>query len=107
MQLTQTQDGDVLKIAGTLDISVADSLREALTNSFHRYGVIRVDLSDVETCDTAALQLLYSARQSAARDQAIFQITALSPAIAKTIAALGLQVDDLTAGVPSGDSHGL
>ena len=51
----------ILKISGTLDINVADELRTALLDFICTASRPVVDLSEVEECDTAALQVLCSA----------------------------------------------
>ena len=94
--------GAPLKITGEQTIRTADELHETLAQYLDRDLDVVVDLSEVNECDTAALQLIYALRQSAVQRRQRFQIKAVSPAIAETAAALGLQLEDLTiAGGPA------
>jgi anti-anti-sigma regulatory factor len=55
-----------------------------------------LDLSAVDACDTAALQLLYSARKTADSLRRV-KFVGLSGAILNAAAALGLEIGELTA----------
>ena len=55
----------VLRLAGALDIYAADRLHEALQERFGAGGELVIDLGGIESCDTAGLQLLLSARRTA------------------------------------------
>ena len=90
--------GDPLKITGEQTIATADELHKALAEYLDRGLAVVVDLSEVEECDAAALQLIYALRQSAVQRKQRFHITAVSPAITETAAALGLRIEALTTG---------
>ena len=87
-----------LKITGEQTIRTVDQLHKALAEHLARGPAVVVDLSEVDECDTTALQLIYALRQSAVERELRFHITAISPAIAETAAALGLRIEALTAG---------
>jgi anti-anti-sigma regulatory factor len=72
--------GGVMKISGVLDIDAVSALREALLDC---NSEIKVDLSEIESCDTSALQLLLASRLS---------LVELSAAVTETAASLGLTV---------------
>ncbi len=99
MQFRADSSG-TFRITGKLDISVAEALKQALTDCLEQHPAIALDLSGVEECGTAALQLLYSARSSAALARKPFRITGVSPAVEKASAALGLRVES-----PSSDGQ--
>jgi len=84
-----------LKITGQQTIRTADELHKAFAEYLNRGLDVVVDLSGVDECDTAALQLIYALRQSAVERKQRFHITAVSPAITGTVAALGLRIEDL------------
>jgi anti-anti-sigma factor len=96
MQITQLESDHVLRITGDVDMNGLESLRRALAASLDRDSVTEIDLSGVEACDAAALQLLVAARKSACRFQKAFRIVALSPAMVETLSALGLEAEPLT-----------
>ena len=91
-----TDAGAPLKITGEQTIRTADDLHESLAQYLDRGLDVVVDLSEVDECDTAALQLIYALRQSAIQRKQRFHITAVSPAITETAAALGLHIEALT-----------
>jgi anti-anti-sigma regulatory factor len=88
--------GAPLKITGEQTIGTADELHAALTQYLDRGLDVVVDLSEVDECDTAALQLIYALQQSAVQRKQRFHITALSPAITETAAVLGFDIEALT-----------
>lgn len=90
MEITEDESGHLLKLAGWLDIREADQLREALQDFTDGDLNSAIDVSGVEGCDTAALQLLYSARKTVENAGRRFQIAGLSGAVMETSAALGL-----------------
>lgn len=91
MKLTITQvPGGALQLAGALDIYSADALREALLVPLQARSNLALDLAGVESCDVIALQLLCSARKTAAAQGTEFHIQTTSPAMAEAAAAVGL-----------------
>lgn len=94
-----TNDGNVVKIAGTLEIGQVEQLRQALLalvpNLAKQEGCV-LDLSAVEACDLSALQLLYSLRANCVVSQQAFRLAATPPAVVESASALGLAIDDLT-----------
>ena len=80
----------MLKITGAVDICTGDALRTALLAYLHEQPAVVLDLSQVDICDTTALQLLYATRRSAERSNKPFRLVAVSPAIEQTCAALGI-----------------
>jgi anti-anti-sigma regulatory factor len=85
-----------LKITGEQSIRTADELHTAFAEYLDRGLDVVLDLSEVDECDTAALQLIYALRQSAVQRKQRFHITAVSPAITWTAAALGLHIEAFT-----------
>jgi len=98
VQITKDGSGRVLKIAGTLDIGVADELQKALREFVSGDSEPIVDLSEVDECDTAALQLLCSARKTANGSGRHCELAGLSASIQNASAALGLSLAN-----PGGD----
>ncbi len=92
-----SEAGVPLKIMGEQTIRNVDELHKALAEYLDRGLDVVVDLSEVDVCDTAALQLIYALRQSAVQRNQRFHIPAVSPAVVETAAALGLRVEALTA----------
>jgi anti-anti-sigma factor len=106
-QAHDPNDAAPLKITGEQSIRTADELQKALAEHLDRGLDVVVDLSEVDECDTAAMQLIYALRQSAVQRKQRFHITAVSPAITETAAALGLGIEELMTpcgpAVPDGD----
>jgi anti-anti-sigma regulatory factor len=86
-----------LKISGEQTIQTSGALHKTLAEYLDRGLPLVLDLSEVDECDAAALQLIYALRQSAVQREQPFRIQAASPAITETAAALGLRIEDLTA----------
>jgi anti-anti-sigma factor len=94
MTLSGNNITGVLKISGMLDIDSAPSLHEALLDCFLHQPEVMVDLSEVDRCDAAALQVLLAGRLNAALAGKAFRVAAPSEAIAEIAAALGLSIDE-------------
>ena len=102
MILTDHEDTGLLTIAGSLDISDAEALRDALRAHVRCYPAPLLDLAGVEGCDAAVLQLLWSAQQTAAHANKQLRIAAWSEAIRQTGAALGITFEELEGNHVSG-----
>ena len=92
MRVAKDDSGRVLKIAGALDIGEAEELHRVLRDFLCGESSAVVDLSEVEACDTAALQLLCSARKTAARASRPLQFSGISAAVRNTASELGLSL---------------
>jgi anti-anti-sigma factor len=96
MEITKDESGHRLKLAGRLDIRGSERLRDALRDfakgSLHSI----VDVSEVESCDTTALQLLYSVRKTVETAGGQFRLAGLSSGLAESSAALGFSLTELT-----------
>jgi anti-anti-sigma regulatory factor len=90
MTLSRDKITGELKISGTLNIDGADSLREALLGCFLGQGGVTVNLSEVDACDTAALQVLLAAQRNAAAVGKPFHVREAPSSVTDTAAALGL-----------------
>jgi anti-anti-sigma regulatory factor len=87
---TVLESNSLLKIAGEQTIATTGELHKMLTEHLDRGLAVALDLSEIRVCDTAALQLIFALCRSAVVRKQRFGITAVSPAIAETVAALGL-----------------
>jgi anti-anti-sigma factor len=92
--MIKDESGHVLTIVGTLDIGVADELQKALCDFVAGDSMPAVDLAGVDACDTAAIQLLCSARKTAELSGKHFELAGVSSAIRNTNAALGLPLPE-------------
>jgi anti-sigma B factor antagonist len=90
LQITALPDTNVLHLMGDLDLYSVATAREALLNHLADRPGLTLDLVDVETCDTAGMQLLLAARRSAMAFGGAFSIQTPAPAIEKCGALLGL-----------------
>jgi anti-anti-sigma factor len=96
VQITRDESNHVLKIAGTLEIGVAEELHRTLRDFVSEESSPAVNLSEVDGCDTAALQLLCSARKPAEQFGKPFRLAGLSAAVRNASEALGLSLPDVT-----------
>jgi anti-anti-sigma factor len=85
-----------VKVSGELSIENAEELLQLFTEALCHNPELVVDFTEVQTCDTAVLQLICSLRKTTARDGQRFRIAALSPAIEDAAAAIGLSVREWT-----------
>jgi anti-anti-sigma regulatory factor len=92
MTLTTDPVTGVLKISGTLDIDAANRLREALLDCCLHQPEVAADLSEVESCDAAGLQVLLAGQRGAAAFGKVFSVRAAATPILETAAALGLSL---------------
>jgi anti-anti-sigma factor len=91
-----------LKIAGSLDVSTAGTLCDSLRDCLGWQAELSLDLSNVDSCDAAVLQLLCAARKTAAQLHKPFRVVSWSPAVLETCAALGIALEELAAQEGSG-----
>jgi anti-anti-sigma regulatory factor len=93
VELTSIPDsgGTCLQIRGTLTIAELDPMRDAVLEALNRSPTLLLDLSGVEECDAAGLQLLYSACKNPG-----LRIQTLPSPVLETAAALGLSTANLT-----------
>jgi len=94
MRITELEPDAVLKISGAIDIGGADELCAALAAYAMREPPLTLDLSGVDGCDTAALQLFCSLRKTALDANKALRIGALSTAIVEASAAVGLSLEE-------------
>lgn len=96
MQISSDQAHGLLKIAGTLHISEAELLRQELCKCLAQETALSLDLSEVDACDAASLQLFYAARASALHQHKKFRVAVFSKAVTETGEALGMPLELLT-----------
>ena len=65
LQVTALPESNTLRLMGDLDLYNVETAREALLNHLSDKRGLELDLSGVETCDTAGLQVLLAAQRSA------------------------------------------
>jgi anti-anti-sigma regulatory factor len=92
VRVAKDDSGRVLTIASALDIGEAEELHRALRDFVCGDSGVVVDLSEVDACDTTALQLLCSARKTAARAARPLRFTGISAAVRNTASELGLSL---------------
>jgi anti-anti-sigma factor len=93
MRLDQNKTTGVLKISGALQIDEVKRLYASLCECVENQPSIALDLSEVDSCDTASLQVLLAAHKTAALRGKYFCFTAISEEIQKKAVALGLFVE--------------
>ena len=87
-------------LRGELGIGNAEDLHRMFRDSLTRNAGIEVDLSAVESCDAAVLQLLCSLRKSATVRGLRFRVSAVSQPIEAAAAALGIPLAEVTGEAP-------
>ncbi len=106
VQLTRDENGCLLKLAGSLDIGSAEELRKALQDSLSGGPALSLDLSELEGCDAAVLQLVCSACKTGERLSKPVRIQHLSPGVEAACAAIGLPTTELATGVGANTGGG-
>jgi len=92
VRISKGEDDGVLKIAGDVRIPAVEELHTVLRDFVRTAPSPTVDLSGVETCDTAMLQLLSSARKTAEQVSRPLEYVGLSDQILDACALLGLSL---------------
>lgn len=108
-------EANPVKIDGELSIRNAEELHKILAGTLDRGLAVVLDFAEVQSCDTAALQLICSLHKTAVQRGIQFRIAAASPAIEVTAAALGFAIPELnrddsagkTNSTPAGAGHGM
>jgi len=90
------------RFAGEWNITNAEELRARFVAFLASGGDVALDLGGVESCDTAALQLLCSLRRTAKERGVRVRLLELPPAIVELARALGLAPEELTDGAGGG-----
>ena len=80
----------VLRIEGEMTIYRAFELKQALLAGLEGSAAVEVNLAGVTELDTAGVQLLMLARETAQAGQRELRLAALSPAVAEVLELLGL-----------------
>lgn len=91
---------DTLRLAGDLDIYHVEAAREALLAGLTTRPSLELDLSGVETCDAAGLQLLIATQRSAVAAGKSFSLVTPAPAVDQCRELLGLPPQTLTPHTP-------
>jgi len=89
MLITKDKSGHVLKFAGKLTIRAVAQTHETLREYFGGEVNPVFDLSEVEACDTAGLQLLCSASKTAESLGKHIEFAGVSDAVRNASAILG------------------
>lgn len=89
-QIAASPEAHILRLDGDLDLYHAETAREALLKQLSGSAALELDLSGVEACDTAGIQLLLAARRSAVAAGKPFVIHATAPALATCGERLGV-----------------
>jgi len=95
MELFRTEDG-LVKLRGDLHISNAEDLRKALIVELASTSALVLELSEVDSCDSASLQLLCSLKKSAEACGKVVSVTGQSTAMVDTCSMIGFPLKDLT-----------
>lgn len=83
------------RMNGAMTIYEAASIRNAFLESFESFDGIVVDLQGVTECDIAGLQLILSAKKTAANRKKKFEAYGASDAVIDAISRAGLETDTM------------
>lgn len=93
---TARDPNGALRLQGNLHIDEAAELRTVLLEELQREGELRLELSEVSQCDTAALQVLCALRRSAEQQGKPLHLESPSMAVRETTMTLGVALADLS-----------
>lgn len=82
-----------LKIQGPLTIYEVGDQRDRILDLLKRSEGIRLELAEVTDCDTAGIQLIYSALKTARNDDRFFGLRSVSPAVKEAAERAGINMD--------------
>ncbi|SPE29287.1 hypothetical protein SBA3_1540005 [Candidatus Sulfopaludibacter sp. SbA3] len=94
MQINTDLGAGVLTISGAAAIIDVAELRDALRGFIGEVPRPVLDLSQVDTCDTAVLQLLWAARKTAENSDKHLKLTGISETVQAAAAVLGLDFEE-------------
>jgi len=97
MQIVQDQRYTSLELAGILDINTTEEVHKALLAHFERHDRISLDLSQIESCDAAGVQLLLAAQRSGEASGKSFGVVGATDTFTAVCAALGIPSEQLIA----------
>jgi anti-anti-sigma factor len=95
MEIIRQHEG-VVQVTGDLHISEAEQLRSALLRELRDAPAMTLELSGVDSCDAATLQILFSLRKSAERDGKHLNVSAPSAGMRETASILGVSPESLS-----------
>lgn len=90
LQITIQKETNTVHLAGDLDIYNVETTRDALAALLADRPGLDLDLSGVESCDAAGIQLLLAARRSALAAEKTFSIRTFASAVTKCGGLIGL-----------------
>ena len=97
MQILQEQHDTPLQLTGNLDVNAAAEVHRALlTHLEHSLG-ISLDLSQIENCDAAGVQLLIAMQRSAEAVGKPFAVITATDAFTMVCASLGISSEHFIA----------
>ena len=82
-----------LKLSGELTIRRADELHRLFVEAAGQEGGLVLDLSGVEQCDAAGLQLICALRKTLAGRGSSLRVSAIPAAVQLTATALGMPLE--------------
>ncbi len=80
----------LIRVKGALTIYEVAELRDLLLEGLDQTQGLRLNLADVTECDTAGIQLLYSARMTAKDRGKRFEFTERSRSVQETAEVIGI-----------------
>jgi len=94
--ISEEKDGQTfLKISGDISVYEVRELRDELIAHLKAHSELTLDLSEVTDCDTAGVQLLYSARITAESEDKPFLIRGASPQLVNAVTFVGLNPSEV------------
>jgi len=92
----EDKDGSItLKVKGSLSIYETAALHKEFVIAFDACNGLNLDLNGVDNCDTAGVQLLCSAKKTAARVGKSLGIAGASRSVLDAFNSAGLNPDDI------------
>lgn len=89
----ENKDKVTLKFKGSVTIYEASTLKQELLNCLEKNESLVLNLHEIDRCDTAGIQVIYSAFKTAEQIKKRFSVEKISSAVVEAALNIGLDLE--------------